>query len=188
QAHQRDAGFRRRRLVSGEIAPERMAALPERLARAGASAEIMDRRALAALGASADLALIDAPCSGSGAWARRPDAKWRLTPERLQALRAAQGEALRLGAASVRKGGALVYVTCSLFHSENHGAVAAFLAERPGFAPLALSPLWRRAGLAPEHAPPPRGGDPLEAASLQLSPALHGTDGFHLCALRRVLD
>ncbi|MBX3505654.1 MAG: RsmB/NOP family class I SAM-dependent RNA methyltransferase [Parvibaculum sp.] len=125
---------------------------------------------LAALEARADLVFVDAPCSGSGAWRRSPDARWRLTPEMLAGYRAAQDEVLTRGAGLVRPGGALVYVTCSLLPSENEDRIAAFLAARPGFSsgPLALPGL-------PEAAGP----------GLRLSPASSGTDGFFIALLRR---
>ena len=78
--------------------------------------------------------LVDAPCSGSGAWARNPDAKWRLTPERLAELAATQDTVLAEAAAAVRPGGRLIYATCSLIPAENAARIDAVLAARPDFA------------------------------------------------------
>src|SRR3546814_12100906 len=66
------------------------------------------------LQAAFDRVLVDAPCSGSGAWRRHPDARWRLTPADLERYKAAQRDLLRAAARPVRPGGRLVYVTCSL--------------------------------------------------------------------------
>ncbi|HEX8909737.1 MAG TPA: RsmB/NOP family class I SAM-dependent RNA methyltransferase, partial [Anaeromyxobacteraceae bacterium] len=77
--------------------------------------------------------LVDAPCSGSGALQREPDARWRIDADALRRLAAAQDEVLRGGAARVRPGGALVYATCSLLREEGEARIAAFLATG-GFA------------------------------------------------------
>lgn len=82
-----------------------------------------------------DLVFIDAPCSGSGAWRRHPDTKWRLTPEALARRNADQDTVLRDGSAFVKPGGRMVYVTCSILPEENEDRVAAFLAQHPEFTP-----------------------------------------------------
>lgn len=168
----------RARLLAYDVAPRRLEDLPPRLARAGARAEILSAADLSALGAAADLALVDAPCSGSGAWARQPDAKWRLTPARLEALGRAQDQALDLGAGATRPGGTLVYVTCSLLWAENEAALARFRARRPDFAPAPIAPIARAAGLVGLETDP-------EATALRLSPASCGVDGFFISVLRR---
>jgi 16S rRNA (cytosine967-C5)-methyltransferase len=76
---------------------------------------------------SADLVLVDAPCSGSGTWRRNPEGRWRLTPERLDRLVAAQKRLLDIGAELVRPGGALLYAVCSLLSREGAGQVQDFL-------------------------------------------------------------
>lgn len=128
------------------------------------------------LDARADCVLVDAPCSGTGAWRRSPDARWRMTPEMLAGYRAAQDEVLARGARLMRPGGRLVYVTCSLLPSENEDRVAAFTAANPGFAQEDWLDHWPD-GLP--ALPSPAGG------SLRLSPATAGTDGFFIAILRR---
>ena len=91
---------------------------------------------LAGLAGRMDLVLVDAPCTGSGTWRRRPDAKWRLTRRQLDARLAEQASILQEAARFVKPGGRLVYVTCSVFHEENQRQVAAFLPGNPAFAPL----------------------------------------------------
>jgi 16S rRNA (cytosine967-C5)-methyltransferase len=110
--------------------PRRMADLPARAARAGVRVRLIsDPEAEAPF----DLVLCDVPCSGSGAWRRAPDAKWRLTPARLAELRARQAAILDRAATLVAPGGMLAYVTCSLLAAENGDQVAAFLSRRPGW-------------------------------------------------------
>jgi len=106
--------------------PRRMADLPARAARAGVEVTQLEVGDLAAAGPF-DLVLCDVPCSGSGTWRRAPDAKWRLTPERLDALCAIQREILESAAALVAPGGQLVLTTCSVFRCENEDQSAAFL-------------------------------------------------------------
>ena len=77
--------------------------------------------------------LVDAPCSGTGTWRRNPEARWRLTPDRLERLVGDAGASARLAAALVRPGGALVYIVCSLLDEEGAEQVAAFLAAHPGW-------------------------------------------------------
>ena len=113
--------------------PRRMADLPARAARAGAEVQMLSRPGLAA---PFDLVLCDVPCSGSGAWRRDPDAKWRLTPERLSDLVAVQDAILDRAAGLVGQGGSLAYVTCSVLRDENEARTGAF---------LELSTGWRRA-------------------------------------------
>jgi 16S rRNA (cytosine967-C5)-methyltransferase len=109
--------------------PARMRDLPGRAARAGA------RIALAPPfdPAGWPLVLADAPCSGSGAWRRQPEAKWRLTPAGLAEILALQDAVLDAAAARVAPGGRLAYATCSLLDTENAGRIAAFLARRPAW-------------------------------------------------------
>jgi len=132
-------------LYAHDIAGRRLAQIPDRAARAGAAVRLCPTGGLAALEGRCDLVFVDAPCSGSGAWRRNPDAKWRLDPAGLAALTEMQDGVLAAAARSVRPGGRLVYATCSMLTEENAGRVAAFLARHPGFrpgrAPLALTPL-----------------------------------------------
>lgn len=122
--------------------------------------------ALADVVGQADHVLIDAPCSGTGTWRRNPEARWRLTPDRLAALAALQARLLGVGAALVRPGGALTYVVCSLLDEEGADQVAAFLAANPGWA--AEAP-----GVGSER-----------GAGARLTPLSDGTDGFFVAKLR----
>lgn len=95
-----------------------------------------------------DVVLTDVPCSGSGTWRRDPEAKWQLSPDRLEALVATQAQIMDEAAALVRPGGRLVYMTCSLLRCENDDQVTAFLQRHPG---------WTRTGAA--HLLPPEASD-----------------------------
>ncbi len=113
----------------------RLAPIFDRLKRAGAR-NVQVREAGASLDDLAgrmDAVLIDAPCTGSGVWRRRPDAKWRLTERALEERIGEQAALLGSAAQYVRAGGRLVYVTCSLLPEEDADQVAAFLAGHPEF-------------------------------------------------------
>ncbi|MEZ5244704.1 MAG: transcription antitermination factor NusB [Acidimicrobiales bacterium] len=75
--------------------------------------------------ASFDAVLVDAPCSGLGALRRRPDARWRITADDIDALGVLQTELLAAAAPLVRHGGTLVYSVCTLTRRESVDVVAA---------------------------------------------------------------
>ncbi|MEG3122511.1 RsmB/NOP family class I SAM-dependent RNA methyltransferase [Sphingomonas sp. GB1N7] len=118
---------------------------------------------------SADCVLIDAPCSGTGTWRRNPEARWRLTPERIARLAKTQEHVLEVGAGLVKPGGTLVYIVCSLLDEEGAGQVAAFLAGHPGWTSDTPDLPAGRA-----HGP-----------GVRLTPAHDDTDGFFVARLRR---
>lgn len=82
----------------------------------------------------ADIVLVDAPCSGLGTMRRKSDLKWKITPEFIQQQIELQQQLLILYSSLVKKGGALVYATCSILPSENQNQVKAFLASEKGQA------------------------------------------------------
>ncbi|HML28101.1 MAG TPA: RsmB/NOP family class I SAM-dependent RNA methyltransferase, partial [Hyphomicrobium sp.] len=127
-----------------------------------------------------DVVLVDAPCTGTGTWRRRPDAKWRLKPEALKARMAEQQSVLKRAASLVKPGGQLLYVTCSILPEENTGQIAWFLENYPEFSRLPIAEIWRAA--FPSEPPPSSDG---RADSLLLTPNRHGTDGFFIAALGR---
>jgi 16S rRNA (cytosine967-C5)-methyltransferase len=139
-----------------------------------------DEAALRALGPRFDLVLVDAPCSGSGTWRRKPDTKWRLKPANIPERQAQQQAVLDLGAQMTKPGGSLVYVTCSVLPEENADQVKAFLARHPDFSIEPYSDVWRdRVG-----GEPPLSADRSED-TLQLTPGSHATDGFFIALMRR---
>jgi len=157
----------------------------ERIKRAGVrNVQVLragDHAALEALGPRFDVVLADAPCTGTGTWRRRPDAKWRLKPEALAARQDEQRAVLARAASLVKPGGRLVYVTCSILPEENTGQVAAFLAANSEFRAVPTAEAWTAAGL-PGEVPSSADGRP---DSLLLTPARHGTDGFFIAVLAR---
>ena len=157
----------------------------ERLKRAGArNVQVLparDREALAKLDGRMDLVLIDAPCTGSGVWRRRPDAKWRLSPQMLEARLAEQRAVLDEGAALVKPGGRLAYITCSVLPAENRDQVEAFLARRPEFKLIPWPELWQQA--LPDTEPVPSADGSAE--TLLMTPRRHGTDGFFVAVMQR---
>jgi 16S rRNA (cytosine967-C5)-methyltransferase len=161
----------------------RLAPIFERIRRAGShNIQVVSKKGeLAPLEGHMDIVLVDAPCTGSGTWRRRPDAKWRLSERQLDARRAEQAAILDKAAAFVKPGGLLAYVTCSVFEAENGEQIAAFLGQHAGFAPADHRALWN--GRFPGHEASARFG---RHGGLSLSPARTGTDGFYFCALRRV--
>jgi len=118
--------------VAHDADPRRMADLPDRARRAGIAVALRDTAGLAGE-AAFDLVLCDVPCSGSGSWRRAPEAKWRLTPDRLADLHEIQAAILAEAAGHVAPGGRLAYITCSLLDAENEAQAARFLAARPGW-------------------------------------------------------
>ncbi|WP_136443640.1 RsmB/NOP family class I SAM-dependent RNA methyltransferase [Pacificoceanicola onchidii] len=119
-------------IMAHDADPRRMADLPNRAERAGVKV-----RTIKAPKGRFDLVLADAPCSGSGAWRRSPEGKWRLTEDALTDLTHTQAEILKTCAGLTAQGGVLAYATCSVLHEENMGQVARFLDENPGWKTLA---------------------------------------------------
>ncbi|MEO6247014.1 MAG: RsmB/NOP family class I SAM-dependent RNA methyltransferase [Sphingomicrobium sp.] len=157
----------------------RLSKLPQRADRAGATiaTRLLDApreaEALVALHASADIVLVDAPCSGSGTWRRSPEGRWRLTPERLARVCALQARVLDLAAPLVKPGGALVYAVCSLFGREGADQIGTFLGRHSGWTVQdAFEGIGRSFGRA-------------DGPGLLLTPGHDGTDGFFIARLRR---
>lgn len=144
-------------LFAHDAFPNRMADLPVRAERAGILATILPSDKLAQI-APFDLVLCDAPCSGSGSWRRDPEAKWRLTAERLAELARIQQDILNRASQLMAPSGTLAYATCSLLCAENDAAIDRFLSEHPGWH-CTFRRLW-----------------PME----------EGTDGFFSAHLRRI--
>ncbi|MET0249380.1 MAG: RsmB/NOP family class I SAM-dependent RNA methyltransferase [Sphingobium sp.] len=163
-------------LIAADTIRSRLARLAPRAERAGATfieTLLLDQgheeRALASLAGRADVVLVDAPCSGTGTWRRNPEARWRLTPERLDRLVAQQARILDFAAPLVMPGGALVYAVCALTDREGCAQVEGFMRRHAG---------WEAdrhyAALGRPHGP-----------GVLLTPGHDGTDGFYFARLRK---
>ncbi|MFN0192289.1 MAG: RsmB/NOP family class I SAM-dependent RNA methyltransferase [Aestuariivirga sp.] len=167
-------------LVAYDSDKHRLRPIFERLTRAGAT----DVQVIAADEAHRltehgpyDCLVIDAPCSGSGAWRRKPDAKWRLTEKQLQQRFKDQSQVLEKGFELARPGGRIVYMTCSVLPEENADQVRAFMSRHPGLSIIPYTDLWSSGD------PPPQRTD-LDG-TLLLTPASTDTDGFFVAVMRK---
>jgi 16S rRNA (cytosine967-C5)-methyltransferase len=162
------AGF----VAAADLRPARSRRLRENLLRAGGGpAAVVVADALAPPVRPQDAVILDAPCLGTGSFARHPDARWRVTPEALATLAALAERMLRAEAEVVRPGGLLLFATCSLEPEENEVQIEAFLGadrryrrEPPATVPSELL---------------------TSAGDLLLLPQRHGTDGAYAARLRR---
>lgn len=169
-------------VLAVDVHPYRLRLVEEgcrRLGLQGLQTLLGDARHLAAAvearwGHLVEKVLVDVPCSGIGALARRPDLRWHRQESDLAALAALQREILQGAAEVVGPGGTLVYSTCTTEPEENQQVVDWFLATHPDFEPENLAP-YLPAGLRGEE----------QDHSLQLWPHRHGTDGFFISRLRR---
>ncbi|MEX2692330.1 RsmB/NOP family class I SAM-dependent RNA methyltransferase [Rhizobium mongolense] len=161
---------------------KRLAPIIERLKRAGTrNVQVHDdAKALSSLRARCDKVLVDAPCTGTGTWRRRPDSKWRLTAKNLDERTSQQQDALKQASAFVRPGGELIYVTCSVLPQENEQQVRRFAAENPAFSIESALAAWGE--LFGKDAPRPRSSD---GETVTLTPASTDTDGFFFCRMQR---
>jgi 16S rRNA (cytosine967-C5)-methyltransferase len=165
----------------------RLAPIHDRLARAGAhSVQVItprsDKDMLAILQRKADLVLIDAPCTGTGAWRRNPDAKWRVRPGALAERVKDQAEALDQATGLVKPGGRIAYITCSVLDDENGAQVRAFVARHPEFA---VVPPAEVMGTLGERAFLFRRAVLTSPEGLLMTPRRTDTDGFFVSVLSR---
>ena len=120
-----------------------------------------------------DAVLLDAPCSGLGVMAEKPDIRLRVTEESVRELTELQARLLDTVCRYVKPGGVLVYSTCSLLKAENEDQARAFLERHPEFEaeklPETIPEIFR------QH----------EGLGLQLLPPRDGVEGFYLCRMRR---
>lgn len=124
----------------------------------------------------ADYILVDAPCSGLGVLRRRPELRWRKTFVQFEELISLQRRILSNAANALKKGGVLVYSTCTINRDENLNLVEGFLKEKGNFVLQDLTPYM------------PQGMDLTKFATMkqgyiQFLPHLHGTDGFFMARL-----
>ncbi len=178
----------RGQIYATDIDKRQLAPIHERIARAGArNIQVRTPRGeadvLADLAGRIDLALIDAPCTGTGAWRRNPDAKWRVRPGALAERVKQQVFLLDHAAALVKTGGRIAYITCSVLDEENGDQVRAFLSVRRDFTvvpprEVVAAALGERAVLFCHAAL-------LSEEGLLMTPRRTDTDGFYVAVMRR---
>jgi len=179
----------RGQIYATDLDKRRLAPIHARLERAGAR-NVQVRTptgrgtsdVLAELAGRADLIMIDAPCTGTGAWRRNPDAKWRIRPGALAERVKEQEAVLERAAILAKPSGRIAYVTCSVLAEENNDQVRAFLTrhadfsvEKPADVTKVLGErayLFARAALISEE-------------GLLITPRRTDTDGFFVSLLRR---
>lgn len=124
-------------IIAMDIHGWKLAELKRRAKRAGAhnieTREITDTKVIKRLHEKADRLLIDAPCSGLGVLKRNPDSKWKIDQDFIDRIRKEQAQILQDYAKIIKKGGKMVYATCSILPSENNEQVAHFLKNNPNF-------------------------------------------------------
>ena len=153
----------------------RLSKLAPRAERAGASIETRlvntprELDDLADWRVSADVVLVDAPCSGSGTWRRNPEGRWRLTPERLDRLVQTQQRLLEIAAELVKPGGRVVYAVCSILSREGAAQIDHFLKNHSSW----ISELT------------PIAGGRQDGEGRLLTPGHDRTDGFFVARLGR---
>ncbi len=130
---------------------------------------------LSKLNDQAERVLVDAPCSGSGTYRRKPDARYRLTEAMLAEHVEKQKMLIARFARLVKPGGRLIYGTCSLLREENEGVIEHFLAGHPEFSVTPATP-WLGESLAAQT---------TRDGMLRLYPHRHDTDGFFGAVLVR---
>jgi len=169
------------RLYAMDTSEKRLANLKPRLKRSGASniqpmliAHENDLKVKRLTG-KIDRVLVDVPCSGLGTLRRSPDLKFRQSPGSIEEFTRKQAAILASASRLLKKGGRMVYSTCSFLQEENQDVVQAFLGAHPDFVLRPASEVLRQQKIALDT------GDYLE-----LRPHLHGTDAFFAAVLERV--
>ena len=123
-------------LLALDIYPGKLKELRKRAKRAGAhnieTRLITSSKVIKRLSDTADRVLIDAPCTGLGVLRRNPDAKWKLGPDFVEKVCDTQLDLLTRYSQMLRRGGKMVYATCSILPSENQQQVDAFLKSKAG--------------------------------------------------------
>jgi 16S rRNA (cytosine967-C5)-methyltransferase len=150
-------------ILSMDIEHHKLQELERRAARNGvtnlSTMLISSEKIIANLSETTDRLLLDVPCSGLGVLRRNPDSKWKLKPEFLDKIRKVQADILENYSRMVKKGGKMVYATCSILPSESEEQVRAFTKRHKAD--------WR---FVSEH---------------RTSPARDGFDGFYMALLER---
>ena len=125
--------------------------------------------------------LIDAPCTGTGAWRRNPDAKWRMRPGALEQRQKEQADILDRAVSLLKSGGRIAYITCSVLDEENGAQVRGFLSRHPEFAVQPPSEVVKAIAPSAAFSKAAR----LSDVGLLMTPRTTDTDGFFVSVLKR---
>ncbi|MGE3478655.1 MAG: RsmB/NOP family class I SAM-dependent RNA methyltransferase [Dongiaceae bacterium] len=175
----------RGRIAATDVDAKRLANAKARIKRSGAQnielrqIEGLEDKWLKRQEKTFDRVLVDAPCSGSGTWRRNPDARFRYKQEDIERLKQTQIALLRAALPLLKKGGYLIYATCSLLREENEEVVAAALKDQPSYQQLKIAEFW------PDFFAAPYPGN-QDSAALRLTPAQHGVDGFVMSLMEKI--
>lgn len=149
-------------IIAMDIHGHKLAELKKRAKRDGAhnieNRTIDNTKVIKRLKGKADRVLIDAPCSGIGVLKRNPDSKWKLNKDFLERIRKTQAEILNQYSSMVKKGGKLVYATCSILPSENEKQITSFLSANKDFKLI---------------------------KEKKVSPSVSGFDGFYMALMQK---
>ncbi len=174
-------------LIASDVERTRLNNIKPRLARAGLVADLRQLgehgEGLEDLEGRADLVLVDAPCSGSGVWRRRPETAHDLTLDEVERLHTLQSAILSRASKLVKPGGLLAYATCSILPDENEDTAAQFEARHPQFTPRAIADALDVPQITPSGAQAL--AKMADGHRLRLSPATSNTDGFFVSLYRR---
>ena len=167
-------------LIACDISKKKLSVMSNRLKRAGIrdvrKIILPDLDSITKLEGKADRVLVDAPCSGIGIWRRHPEARWKLTSERLDQYLQMQKKIMATASNLVKPGGRLIYATCSLLRQENEQQIEEFLQHNKNFAIKPIRQVWMET-IGTEC--------PVNGDELTLSPATTNTDGFFCAILNR---
>lgn len=172
-----------------DIDGKRLSALVPRLKRSGAHnvqlVHASEGTSLAPLAGQMDLVFVDAPCTGTGTWRRRPDSKWRVKPAQLDKRIEDQRQILAEAANYVKPGGRMLYATCSFLIEEDEDRVAEFLGTDTRFTEEDAAEAAIASGLLTDHGAATVRKFRGPTGSVRLTPRRAGTDGFFFSVLRR---
>ncbi|HVZ30500.1 MAG TPA: RsmB/NOP family class I SAM-dependent RNA methyltransferase [Asticcacaulis sp.] len=177
----------RGKLIASDVEKTRLNNIKPRLIRAGLEADLrqlgVSGEGMEDLEGQADVVLVDAPCSGSGVWRRRPETAHKLEEKEVRRLHEVQTAILHRASRLVKPGGLLTYATCSILPDENEETAERFEADHPWFRPRAVAEAVKVSQITPEGAKAL--ADMADGHRLRLSPAASHTDGFFVSLYER---
>ncbi|MFZ8943252.1 MAG: RsmB/NOP family class I SAM-dependent RNA methyltransferase [Methylophilaceae bacterium] len=169
------------RLYAFDISDKRLENLKRRLKKSGAS-NIFPQRInnendikIKRLYGKFDRVFVDAPCTGFGTLRRNPDLKWRYGESDLHEIVKKQKKILDAASNLCKKGGYLLYATCSILNDENEEIVESFLQKRSDFKAIPYFEILENIKV-----------DTKKSNYLKLFPHQHGTDGFFGAIMERI--